>query len=151
MIPRSLMALMILASACGENGPEAEGVIGNWRLTGANVQPLPATGNATGGEMWAAAVLELSGDTGYFDRCLRNQPTLTKTSRPTAVVVTRISDDQFTLSYDDRDESPSDTATINNDQLTLRYRDTVDGQQGLDELSFVPLTGAIPEACSLAP
>ncbi len=146
-----MTALVILATACGENGPETDGVVGNWRLTGANVQPLPATGHATGGLMWGAAVLELSGHTGYFDRCFRNQATLTKTSRPTTVLVTRISEDSFTVSYDDRDESVPDTATISNDQLTLRYRDTVEGQEGRDELSFIRLDGGIPEACSLAP
>lgn len=151
MIPRLLMALMILAAACGENEPGTDGVFGNWRLTGANLQPLPAMGNATGGETWAAAVLQLNGSTGIFDRCFRNQATLTKTSLPTTVIVTRISEDSFTVSYDDRDESVPDTATISNDQLTLRYRDTVEGQAGLDELSFVRLDGAVPEACSLAP
>jgi len=145
------MALMILASACGENGPDTDGVTGNWRLTGANLQPLPALGNATGGETWAAAVLQLNGSTGIFDRCFRNQATLTKTSLPTTVIVTRITEDSFTVSYDDRDQSAPDTATISNDQLTLRYRDTVDGQAGLDELSFIRLDGAVPEACSLAP
>ena len=148
---RVLFTVMVFVAACGDGGPEPERFQGLWRLTSANVMPLPAAGNATAGEMWAAAVLQVTGETGFFDRCMRDPATSTLTSRSTPVVVGSISDDRMTVSYFDRRESPPDTATRDAERLTLRYRNTLTGQEGLDLLTFLPLEGALPGACSLVP
>jgi hypothetical protein len=142
---------MIFAAACGDGGPEPGRFEGLWRLTNVNVQPLPVAGSATAGEVWLAAVLQVTGETGFFDRCMQDPSTSTQTSRSTPVVVAPISDDRITVSYFDRRESPPDTATRDSERLTLRYRNTLTGQEGLDVLTFLPLEGGLPAACSLAP
>jgi hypothetical protein len=146
---RVLPTAIILAVACGDGGPETERFEGLWRLTSVNVQPLPAAGNTTGGALWAAAVLQITGETGFFDRCFQDPSTSTRTSRSTPVILGSISDDRITVSYFDRRESPPDTATRESERLTLRYRNILTG--GLDVLTFLPLEGALPTACSLAP
>jgi hypothetical protein len=138
---RVLLTLMIFAAAC--DGPEIERFEGAWRLTSVNIQPLPATGNATG-EVWAAAILQLTGETGVFNRCMEDPSTSTQTTQSSGVLVTPISGDQFKLDYFDRRSGVSDTATLDGTQLTLRY-----GK--LDVLTFVPLAGEVPEVCSLVP
>jgi hypothetical protein len=148
---RVLPTVMIFAAACGDGGPETGRFEGLWRLTSVNVQPLPVAGNATAGEVWLAAVLQVNGETGFFDRCMRDPSTSTRTSRSTPVVVGPTSDDRITVSYFDRRESPPDTATRDSERLTLRYRNTLTGQEGLDVLTFLPLEGTLPAACSLAP
>jgi hypothetical protein len=148
---RVLPTVMILAAACGDGGPETGRFEGLWRLTSVNIQPLPAAGNATAGEVWVAAVLQVTGETGFFDRCMQASSTSPRISRSTAVLVGSISDDRVTLSYFDRRESAPDTATLDGAQLTLQCRNTLIGQEGLDVLTFVPLTGGLPGACSLAP
>lgn len=146
---RLLPVIMIFAAACGDGGPDAGEFEGRWRLTDVNVMPLPAAGNTTGGQMWAAAVLQVTGETGFFDRCLRDPSTLTLTSHSTPVVLASISEDRVTVSYSDRRDSPPDTATRDAERLTLRYRNTLTGQ--LDVLTFLPVEGPIPEACLLVP
>lgn len=148
---RVLPTMMIFAAACGDGGPDIERFEGAWRLTSVNVLPLPAPGNATAGETWAAGVLQITGETGSFDRCMRDPSTSALISRSSAVLVTPASGDEFTLEYFDRRSSPPDTATLSGTQLTLRYRNTLIGQEGLDVLAFVPLEGQIPEVCSLVP
>jgi hypothetical protein len=145
---RVLPAVMIFAAACGDVGPDIERFEGAWRLTSVNTQPLPSAGTATGGQIWAAAVLQITGETGSFDRCMRDPSTSTLISQPTAVLVKAVSGNRFTLEYFDRRSSVPDTATLAGTQLTLRYRI---GQEGFDVLTFVPLAGEIPEACSLVP
>jgi hypothetical protein len=146
---RLLATIMIIAAACGDGGPEPSGFDGLWRLTDVNVMPLPAAGNTTGGQMWAAAVLQVTGETGFFDRCLRDPSTSTLTSGSTPVIIASTSEDRITVSYFDRRESPPDTATRDAERLTLRYRNTLTGQA--DVLTFLPLEGGVPAACSLVP
>jgi hypothetical protein len=148
---RVFATVMTLAAACGDAGPEPGRFEGLWRLTSVNIQPLPAAGNATAGEVWAAAVLQITGETGFFDRCMRDPSTSTLTSRSTPVVVASVSDDRVSVSYFDRRASEPDTATSDGAQLTLGYRNTLIGQEGLDVLTFVPLDGGLPQACSLVP
>jgi hypothetical protein len=73
-------------------------------------------------------------------------------TRSTAVLVAPISGDRIQVSYFERRDIVPDTAVVNGEQLTLRYRNVVGGQvQGVDVLAFVPLTGQLPTPCSLAP
>jgi hypothetical protein len=149
---RLVLALVVIpATSCGDNGPDLDEQ-SLWRLTSVNILPLPAPGNATAGETWVAAVLQFTGETGNFDRCMGSPSTSDRFSRPTALVVHPIGDDKVELSYFDRTTTVPDTATINGGELTLHYRNVVLGQvQGVDVLTFVPQPGAPPEACSLAP
>jgi hypothetical protein len=148
---RVLLITMTLVAACGDSGPETDRFQGLWRLTSVNIQPLPAAGNATAGEVWAAAVLQVNPETGFLDRCLEDPSTSTRTSRSTAVLIAPVSGDRIEVSYFDRREAVPDTATLDGAQLTLRYRNILIGQEGLDVLTFVPLAGELPPACSLAP
>jgi hypothetical protein len=146
-----LPLLIIVATSCGDNGPDLEEP-SLWRLTSVNALPLPAPGNATAGETWVAAVLRLSGETGNFDRCMGVPSTSDRFSRPTALVVHPIGDDKVELSYFDRRTTEPDTATFEDGELALRYRNVVLGQvSGVDVLTFVLQPGAPSEACSLAP
>jgi hypothetical protein len=145
-----LITLVVMA-ACSDGGPETDRFEGRWQLTSVNAQSLPAAGNATGGQVWAAAVLEVGQEFGFIDRCWEDPSTSTRTSYSTPVVVVPISGDRITLSYFDRRESAPDTATMQGAQLRLRYRNTLAGPESVDVLTFVPLTGELPPACSLAP
>jgi hypothetical protein len=143
--------LVILATSCGENGPDLDEQ-SLWRLASVNGQPLPVPGNATAGETWVAAVLRFTGETGNFDRCMGSPSTSDRFSRPTALVVHPIGNDKVEVSYFDRRTAVPDTATLEGGELILRYRSVVLGQvQGVDVLAFVPQPGAPSEACSLAP
>jgi len=148
-----LLIVVILAPACGDSGPESNGFEkGLWQLTSVNGQSLPAPGNATGGEIWAAAFLQFSGATGNFERCMESPSTSERFSRPTALVVHPISDDKAELSYFDRRTPVPDTAALSGAKRTLRFRNVVlDQVEGVDVLSFVPLAGAPPGVCTLAP
>jgi hypothetical protein len=149
---RVLLIMLILVAACGDSGPETDRFTGLWRLTSVNTQPLPSAGNATAGEVWVAGVLQIEQGSGFFDRCLEAPSTSTRISRTTALLVAPISEDKIEVSYFERRDIVPDTAALNGEQLTLRYRNIIGGQvQGLDVLTFVPLTGALPPACSLAP
>jgi hypothetical protein len=146
---RLLLVTMILVAACGDGGPEISRFEGLWRLTSVNVQPLPSTGNTTGGDFWVAAVLQIERDFGFFERCLEASSTSPRTSQSTTVLIAPISGDRITFSYFDRRQSPPDTARLDGAQLTLRFRNTLTG--AFDVLTFVPLAGQLPPACSLAP
>ena len=146
-----LGGLLILALACGDNGPEAGEIDGAWRLTSVGILPLPAQGTATGGEVWLAAILDVTGQTGFFDRCMRDPSGTTRVSRSTAVLVDPIDGDRVKVSYFERRVNLPDTATVNGGQLTLRYRDIVSDPPPVDVLTFVRMPGGRPEVCSLAP
>ena len=149
---RLLLIATFLVAACGDSGPHSESFTGQWRLTSVNTQPLPSAGNATGGEVWLGAVLQLDQQSGSFDRCMQVSPVSTPMTRSTAVLVAPISGDRIQVSYFERRDIVPDTAVVNGEQLTLRYRNVVGGQvQGVDVLAFVPLTGQLPTPCSLAP
>ena len=149
---RPLLAMMILVTGCGDSGPEADSYTGVWLLTSVNVQPLPWAGNATGGEVWLGARLELGRQSGTFDRCLETSPVSIPLKRSTGVVVTPISGDRLEVSYFDRSEAVPDTATLNGTELTLRYRNVISGEvQGVDVLTFIPLTGPDLTPCSVLP
>jgi hypothetical protein len=143
MRQQALATLLIVAAACGD--PQVDDFVGIWRLTAVNDQPLPVTGNNTAGETWVAAVLQINGETGLLDRCLAPSSTSTPSSRPTYLIVAPISDNRITLSYfDQRAPIVPDTASIRNSQLILRYA------HGFDVLTFIPLPGPLPAACTLA-
>jgi hypothetical protein len=142
---------VIIAAACGENGPGSDGFESLWQLNSVNGLPLPAAGDATGDEIWLSAVLQFSGENGFFDGCRQSPSTSERVSRSTFIVVHPIGGDKAEVSYFDRRTAVPDTVSLNGDHLTLRYRNVVIGQEGLDVLAFVPLAGALPEACSLAP
>ena len=147
----ALPGLVIIAAACG-GGPDIEDFEGTWRLTLVNAQALPVLGNATGGEVWVAAILELGTETGSLDRCMRDPSTSTEISRNSALVISPASEERVTLQYFDRRSTVPDTATIQDgDELTLHFRDLLAGQQELDVLTFVPLTGDVSGVCDLAP
>ena len=148
----AVTGLVIAASACG-SGPDIEDFEGTWRLTQVNDQALPVLGTATGGEVWVAAILELGTETGSLDRCMRDPSTSTEISRNSALVISSADGERVTLQYFDRRSAVPDTATIRDgDELTLHFQNLLAGQQELDVLTFVPLTGDIPEdACDLAP
>lgn len=149
-----LLLLTILVTACGDSGPGTDAFSGLWRLTSVNSQPLPSIGNATAGEVWDAAVLQINSQgTGTFDRCMENPSTSTRTSRSTYIATAPLSGDQLAVQYFERRDTSADTASMKGAQLTLHYRDVqVGGQvQGVDVLTFDPLTGDLPPACSLAP
>jgi hypothetical protein len=145
-----LLITMILMAACGDGGPETESFEGRWQLTSVNNQTLPAAGTTTGGQAWAAAVLEVGPEFGLIDRCWEDPSTSTRTSHSSPLFIAPISGSRITLSYFDRRASPPDTATLNGAQVTLRYRNTQMGPAALDVLTFVPLTGQLPPACNLA-
>lgn len=150
MLRRLLPGWMIAAAAC--SGPDIEDFEGDWRLTAVNGQPLPVLGNATGGEVWVAAILQVGRETGGLDRCMLDPSTSTQISRSSGLVVSSASDERITLQYFDRRSTVPDTATLEGgDQLTLHYQVTLSGQQALDVLTFAPLTGDITEVCDLAP
>ena len=145
-----LFPMMILVTACGDSGPATDQFIGLWRLSSVNGQPLPST---VAGEGWVAAVLQMNQGTGSFDRCIENSSTSTRTSRSTYVVTAPLSGDKLAVQYFERRDTSADTASMSGAQLILHYRDVqVGGQvQGMDVLSFDPLTGDLPPSCSLAP
>ena len=143
---------MMVAAACG-GGPDIEDFEGTWRLTLVNDQALPVLGNATGGEVWVAAILDLGTETGSLDRCMRDPSTSTEISRNSALVINSADEERVTVQYFDRRSTVPDTASIRDgDELTLHFRNLLAGQQELDVLTFVPLTGDLPDdACDLAP
>lgn len=150
---RLLLPMMLLLTACGDSGgPGTAQFSGLWRLTSVNSQPLPSSGNATAG-VWAAAVLQINQGTGTFDRCVENSSTSTRTSNSTYVLTAPLSGDKLAVQYFERRDTSADTASMNGAQLILHYRDVqVGGQvQGMDVLTFDPLAGDLPPACSLAP
>ena len=149
-MPRRVLPLLVfLVVACGDNGPDLEGQR-RWRLTGANGLPLPAPGNATGGESWVAGILEFTGETGTFDRCMQPASSSDLFRRPMTFVVHPIAGDEIELSYFDRRGLEPDTASIKDGELTLRYRNVINGEvQGVDVLAFILQPGAPAEACSL--
>jgi hypothetical protein len=103
-------------------------------------------------ELWAAAVLQMSGGRGYFERCLEDPTTSRKISQSTALVVDSISENTFTINYLERSTGVPDTAALEGAQLTLRYRTVVnDRLQNVDVLTFTSVAGRVPRACSLAP
>lgn len=148
----ALPGLMIIAAGCS-GGTDIEDFEGTWRLTLVNGQAVPELGNATGGEVWVAAILDLGTETGSLDRCMRDPSTSTEISRNSALVISAATEERVTVQYFDRRTTVPDTATIDgDDELTLHFRNLLAGEQGLDVLTFVPLTGDIPDdACDLAP
>jgi hypothetical protein len=103
-------------------------------------------------ELWAAAILQVTGGRGYFERCLQDPTTSRKISRSTTVVVDSISDNTFTINYLEGSTGDPDTATLEGTQLTLRYRTVInDPLQNVDVLTFTSVAGRVPHACSLAP
>ena len=114
------LGLLVLALACGDNGPEAGEIDGAWRLTSVGIQPLPAPGTATGGEVWVAAVLTVTGQSGFFDRCMRDPSGSNRVSRSTAVLVAPIGGGRVRVSYFDRRVNLPDTATVNGEPLHPR-------------------------------
>ena len=147
-----VLAMLGLVTACGDAGPHTEDFTGEWRLMSVNSQPLPAAGNATGGEVWLGAVLELGQESGSFDRCMQVSPVSVPVNRSTAVLVDPIDGDRIELSYFEREDMVPDTAEVNGEQLTLRYRNVITGEvQGVDVLTFVPMTGGLGTPCSFAP
>jgi hypothetical protein len=152
MYRRLLLPALLLLAGCGDAGPEGDRFSGLWRLTSINSQPLPTSGNATFG-VWDAAVLQLQPQTGSFDRCVEDPSTSTRSSRSTYVVTRPLSGDKLAVQYFERRDTSSDTASSNGAQLTLHYRSVQVGGQvdGMDVLTFIPLTGDLPPACSLAP
>lgn len=147
-----LIAIVFLA-ACGDSGPDPESYRGLWRLTSVNTQPLPSIGNTNGGQAWVAGVLQFDQQSGSVDWCWQDPSTSTRTSHSDFVVLAPISGDRVEVSYFGRREAVPDTAAVNGTQLTFRYRIVSFGGQveGVDVLTFVPLTGTLPPACSLAP
>jgi hypothetical protein len=147
------IALTMLLAACGESGPpDSVSYAGAWQLTSVNALPLPVPGNAVSG-VWVAGILQLNQQTGSYDWCLENASTSTHTDVTNYVVLEPISGDRVKVSYFDRREPVPDTAAVNGSQLSLRYRSVSVGGQvgGVDVMTFVPLTGDVPAACSLAP
>jgi hypothetical protein len=142
---RLLVIATLLVAACGDSGPDTDSFTGDWRLTSVNSQPLPADGNATGGEVWLGAVLQLDQDSGSFDRCMEVSPGSLPVSRSTAVLIAPIGENRIEVSYFERRDNVPDTAEVDGEQLSLRYRNVIGGEvQGMDELTFVPLTGGLP-------
>jgi hypothetical protein len=147
MLRRVLPVVMIAAAGCGGD-PELEDFEGTWRLISVNAQPLPALGTATPGELWAAAVLQLDGESGTLERCMEDPSTETRISRSSPFEVHARDAGEITLAYYDRSAPLEDNATLEDTRLILRYRNTL----VFDVLVFVPLTGDIPgEVCDLAP
>jgi hypothetical protein len=152
MQSRLVLIAAFLVAACGDSGPDTESFTGEWRLTSVNTQPLPSAGNATGGEVWLGAVLQLDEQSGSFDRCMQVSPVSVPVTRSTAVLVAPISGDRIEVSYFERSDAVPDTAVGDGEQLTLRYRNVIAGEvQGVDVLTFVPLTVPLPTPCSVAP
>ena len=149
---RVLLAMIVLVTACGDSGPDADSYTGGWQLSTVNTQPLPSAGNATGGEVWLGAELELDQQSGTLDRCLEASPGAIPLKRSTGVLVTPINGNRLEVSYFERRDAVPDTATLNGTQLTLRYRNVIGGEvQGVDVLTFVPLTGPAQTPCSVGP
>ena len=107
-----LLIATFLVVACGDSGPDAGGFTGAWQLTSVNTQPLPSTGNATGGEVWLRGVLQLDQESGSFDRCMQVSPVSTPVTRSTGVLVTPIDGDRVELSYFERRDIVPDTAEV---------------------------------------
>ena len=128
MTSRMLLIVTFLVTACGDSGPDTESFTGVWRLTSVNTQPLPSAGNATGGEVWLGAILQLDQQSGSFDRCMQVSPVSTPITRSTGVLVTPINGNRVELSYFERRDAVPDTAEVKGEQLTLRYRNVIAGQ-----------------------
>jgi hypothetical protein len=139
-----LLAVAILAAACGPAAPNT-GPFDHtlWRLSSVNGAPLPAPSRAEG-QTWVAAVLQFQSRTGAFDRCLQQTASASPASRSTYLIIASVGDNRVTVSYFDQRFTVPDTAVIRGGTLTLRYT-------GVDTLTFVPLAGELPPACSLAP
>jgi hypothetical protein len=138
-----LAVMMIAATACSSTA--LEDFEGTWRLTTVNGQPLPVLSNSTGGEVWAAAVLQINRNrAGSLDSCREDPSTGTQITRSSAFVISPVDGDEVSLSYFDGRGPSQDTATIDGSRLILRY--------GEDVLTFVALTGDVPDqVCDLAP
>jgi hypothetical protein len=149
LVRPNLLLTLLLVSACGDDGPNLDEV-DRWRLTSANGLPLPAPGNATGGEDWAAGTLQFTGETGTFSRCMRPAGTSDLIDRPTAFVFNAIGGG-FELHYFERRANVPDTARLDAGELTLRYRNVVGvtGEEvvGVDILTFVPQPNIPVPAC----
>jgi hypothetical protein len=139
-----LFAMLVILGACGDGGPESVNFSGLWQLKSINTQPLPSSGTATDG-VWSAAVLQIQGQTGVFDRCVNGA------SQSTFVVTAPLSGDKLAVQYFERRDTSADTASMIGTHLTLHYRKVMVGGQvlGVDTLSFDALAGELPQACSL--
>jgi hypothetical protein len=153
MYRRLLLPALVLLAACGDSGPSTEQFSGLWQLSTVNSQPIPATGTTTGTSVWVAAVLQIQQGTGTFDRCFENPSTSTQTNQSTYVVTKPLSGDKLAVQYSERRDTSADTASMQGANLILHYRETQVGGPALatDVLTFVPLAGDLPPACSLAP
>jgi hypothetical protein len=149
---RVLLAITIVVAGCGDSGPDSGSYTGAWQLTSVNAQPLPSPSNIVD-RLWVAGVLQLDQQTGSYDWCWEDPATSARSSESDFVVIAPISGDRLEVSYFGRREAVPDTATVDGSQLSLRFRSVLVGGQvtGVDVLTFVPLTGEVPAACSLAP
>jgi hypothetical protein len=147
---RVLFAALVFLGACGDQGPGPADFSGLWQLTSINTQPLPSSGTTTNG-VWGAAVLQIQGQTGVFDRCVVNPSTSTGTSQSTFVATAPLPGDRLAVQYSERRDTSADTASMNGTHLTIHYRQVQVGGQVLatDTLTFDPLAGELPQACSL--
>ena len=150
---RLALTAALLLAACGDSGPNPESYTGPWRLTSVNTQPLPSLGNTTAGQTWVAGVLQLDQQTGSYDWCWQDPATSARTSHTDYVVLAPLNGDKIEVSYFGRREPVSDTAALTGAQLSYRLRSVdVGGEvRAVDVLTFVPLTGTVPSACSLGP
>ena len=150
---RLLLPALVLLAGCGDSGPSTDQFSGLWQLASVNSQPLPATGSTTGSAVWVAAVLQIQQGTGSFDRCFEDPSTSNRTSQSTFVSTNPLNGDKLAVQYFERRDTSADTASINGGKLVLHYRYTQVGGQVLatDVLTFEPLSGDLPPACSIAP
>jgi hypothetical protein len=148
-----LLPALVLLAGCGDASPSSDQFSGLWQLQSVNSQPLPATGTTTGNTLWVAAVLQIQRGTGAFDRCFEDPSTSTQTNQSTYVVANPLSGDKLAVQYFERRDTSADTASMNGAKLVLHYRETqlFGPVLATDVLTFVPLAGDLPPACSLAP
>ena len=146
-----LLAITVVVAGCGDSGPDPESYIGAWLLTSVNTQPLPAPGNLIDG-LWVGGILQLEQQSGSYEWCWEDPATSNRTSVSDNMVLTPISGNRIEVSYFGRREPAPDTATVDGSQLSLRFRSVSVGGQvdGVDVLTFVPMTGEIP-ACPPTP
>jgi hypothetical protein len=144
---RALLAAVILLAACAD--PNIDDFEGLWQLTALNGQALPAPVPGGGGTLWVAAVLQVGKESGSFDVCSEDPSTSNRTSQSSFILVAPIRGDRMEVSYFDRRDGSTDTASVDGGTLTLRSRTADPATFNL--LTFVPLSGALPPACSLAP